>query len=327
MQPFKYTTPANEVAALAIVAGEDQAMYVAGGTNLIDLMKLDVETPAHLVDITALPLNEVTPFEDGIRIGALARNSDVAYHDMVHEHYPMLSQALLSGASGQLRNMATIGGNLMQRTRCPYFRDAVQACNKRVPGSGCAALSGYNREHAILGASTHCIAVHPSDLCVALIALDARIQTHSVRGERSIPITDFYLLPQDHPERETVLARDELIVAVDVPSLPFAGRSLYLKVRDRASYAFSLVSVAVALDIQDGSIREARLALGGVATRPWRLYEAEQLLAGKPAQEESYQEAASIATREAFPQRDNGFKIDLSRRAIVHALTRTGALA
>jgi xanthine dehydrogenase YagS FAD-binding subunit len=286
----------------------------------------DIQMPAHLVDITELPLNEVTQLKDGVRIGALARNSDVAQHMLVRERYPMLSQALLSGASSQLRNMATIGGNLMQRTRCPYFRDPVQACNKRSPGSGCAALSGLHRQHAIFGTSEHCIAVHPSDLCVALVALDAQVHTQSVRGKRSIPITDFFLLPQDHPERETVLARDELIVAVEIPDLPYARRSLYLKVRDRASYAFALASVAVALDIQDGLIQAARLALGGVATRPWRLFEAEQWLRGKPAREESYQEAAALAIRAARPLRENGFKVDLTKRVLVHALTRAGAM-
>lgn len=346
MQPFRYTVPADEDAALAIVAAEEQAMFVAGGTSLIDLMKLDVlpirvpgprpdsadvlnteiQTPVHLVDITALPLNEMTQFRDGIRIGALARNSDVAQHTLVRERYPMLSQALLSSASPQLRNMATIGGNLMQRTRCPYFRDPIQACNKRVPGSGCAALSSPRRQHAIFGTSEHCIAVHPSDLCVALVALDAQVHTQSVRGTRSIPITDFYLLPQDHPERETVLARDELIVAVEIPNLPYARRSLYLKVRDRSSYAFALVSVAVALDIQDGMIQAVRLALGGVATRPWRLFESEQWLLGKPAREESYQEAAALAIQAARPQRDNDFKVDLTKRALVHALTRAGVM-
>lgn len=324
MHPFRYTLASDEAAACAFVLAEEQAMFIAGGTTLVDLMKINVETPTHLIDITVLPLAEITASDTGVRIGALARNSDIAYHPLIQEHYPILSQAILSGASAQLRNMATLGGNLMQRVRCPYFRNVAMACNKRVPASGCSALQGYNREHAILGGSAHCIATHPSDLCVALVALDASVQTRGVQGERRILLTDFYPQPGEHPEHETVLERGELITSVDVPSLPTDVRSLYKKVRDRTSYAFALASIAVVIKVQNGLIQFIRMALGGVATKPWRVYEAEEFLLGRPAQEENYQIAAALAVQDAIPQRDNGFKIDLTRRMIVHALNTVG---
>jgi xanthine dehydrogenase YagS FAD-binding subunit len=324
MHPFRYTQALDETAARSIVLAEEQAVYIAGGTCLVDLMKLGVQPPHHLVDITALPLAAITLHEEGVRIGALARNSDVAHDALIRERYPAVAQALLAGASTQLRNMATIGGNLMQRRRCPYFRDIVSVCNKREPGTGCSALHGLNREHAILGGSEHCIATHPSDLCVTLAALDAVVQTRSEQGERSIPISDFYLLPEDHPERETALEPGELIVAVDLPPLPLAARSHYIKVRDRTSYAFALVSVAVALDVQEGNVQDVRIALGGVATKPWRAYEAEQMLRGQPAHTDSYQAAAARALEGAVPQRYNAFKIDLARRVIVYALSIVG---
>ena len=260
MLPFSYSKAVDEEVALREFSAG--AKYVAGGTNLLDLMKLHVETPGRLIDINGLPLGVVTPLGEGVRIGALVRNSTLAYHPLIVERYPMVSQALLAVASPQLRNMATVGGNLMQRTRCMYFRDATSPCNKRDPGSGCAAIEGENRGHAVLGGSDQCVAVMPSDMCVALAALDAVVQIKGSYGERATSLVDFHLLPGDHPERETVLAPGELITAVDLPALPFATRSLYLKMRDRASYAFALVSVAAALDRVDGTVKAVRLALG-----------------------------------------------------------------
>lgn len=276
MHPFSYSQAVDEKGAVVAVTPESQAVFLAGGTSLIDLIKLGVQQPNQLVDINSLPLAKIETRGDGVRIGALVSNSELAHNRMIRDRYPVLSQALLSGASPQLRNMATVGGNLMQRTRCYYFRDPATPCNKREPGSGCPAIDGYNRIHAILGGSKNCIATHPSDMCVALVALDAIVQIHGPKGERSIPITDFHLLPGDHPERETVLEQGELIVAVDLPASPFAARSHYLKVRDRASYAFALTSVAAAFDIQSGVIHSARIALGGVGTKPWRANEAEK---------------------------------------------------
>src|ERR671926_1632295 len=248
MLPFSYRKANDEETALREFSGG--AKYIAGGTNLLDLMKLNVETPVQLIDITGLPLDNVTPLGEGVRIGALVRNTTLAYHPLIVKRYPILSQALLAGATPQLRNMATVGGNIMQRTRCMYFRDTQCPCNKRDPGSGCAAIEGENRGHAVLGGSEKCVAVMPSDMCVALAALDAVVQVKGSSGERATPLVDFHLLPGDHPERETILAQGELITAVDLPALPFATRSLYLKMRDRASYAFALVSVAAALDIE-----------------------------------------------------------------------------
>ena len=322
MQPFSYSTVADEGVALTEYAAGTK--YLAGGTTLLDLMKLHVETPDRLIDINGLPLNEVELTDEGVRIGTLVRNSDLAYHPLIAERYPLLSQALLAGASAQLRNMATVGGNLMQRTRCPYFRDITYSCNKREPGSGCSAVGGYNRNHAILGGSEHCVAVMPSDMAVALMALDATVRIKGVNGERSVPLANFYLLPEDHPERETVLDAGELITAVDLPALPFATRSHYLKVRDRASYAFALVSVAVALDIADGRIQQARLAMGGVGTTPWRANAAEAALMGQPATSETYRAAAEVALRGARPLQHNAFKIEMAKRAIVRALTTIG---
>jgi xanthine dehydrogenase YagS FAD-binding subunit len=287
-------------------------------------MKLHVETPEHLIDINALPLENVELTNEGVRIGALVRNSDLAYHPLVAERYPVLSQALLAGASGQLRNMATLGGNILQRTRCPYFRDITYPCNKRELGSGCAARDGYNRNHAILGGSDHCVAVMPSDMCVALVALDALVQIQGLHGERSVPLVNFHVLPEDHPERETVLAPGELIIAVDIPALPFATKSHYWKVRDRTSYAFALVSVAAALEVVDGTIQQARLAMGGVGTRPWRANDAEAALVGQPANRETYHAAAEVALRNAQPLRYNAFKIELAKRTIVRVLTILG---
>jgi xanthine dehydrogenase YagS FAD-binding subunit len=328
VRPFEFHTASNESDAIALRAAHADARFLAGGTTLVDLMKHDVERPAHVIDINRLDLAQVSEQPDGgIRIGAMVRNSDLAHHPLVRERYPLLSQALLAGASPQLRNMASTGGNLLQRTRCYYFRDAASPCNKREPGTGCGALHGYNRIHAILGGSAHCIATHPSDMAVALMALDAIVRLRGARGERAVPLSEFYVLPADHPERETTIEPDELIVSVDLPPLGFARRSLYLKVRDRASYAFALASAAVALDISGGSIRDARVALGGVGTIPWRARGAESALAGQTLNASSFQRAADAALDGAVPHEHNAFKIDLAKRTLMRALARVGELA
>jgi len=327
MRPFKYTAVTDVPTAIAALEGERQAVFVAGGTSLIDLMKLDVQTPIQLIDINSLPLTEVGIHDKGVRIGALARNSDVAANPIIQQRYPVLSEALLAGASPQLRNMATMGGNLLQRTRCFYFRDNAFPCNKREPGTGCSAMDGFNRQHAIFGTSPHCIATHPSDMCVALAALDATIYVQGTQGERAIPFEQFYLVPDDHPERETALERGELITAIGLPLLPFAKSSTYIKVRDRASYAFALVSVAAALDMQDGKIRHARIALGGVATKPWRAYDAEYALVGQSPTQDNYRNAATIALQSAVTHKDNASKVELAQRMIVYALEQVGARA
>jgi xanthine dehydrogenase YagS FAD-binding subunit len=326
MRPFSYTV-ATDVQTATTLGADSGTRFLAGGTTLIDLMKLEVERPGRLVDITELPLADIAPLPDGrLRIGAMARNADVAHNELVRTRYPVLSQALLAGASGQLRNMATTGGNLLQRTRCLYFRDPASPCNKRTPGTGCSAVRGYNRQHAILGTSEHCIATHPSDMAVALVALDASVRIAGTSGERVVPLADFHRLPDDHPDRETVLEPGELITAVDVPALPFAARSLYLKVRDRASFAFALAAAAVALDVRGGEIREARIALGGVGTKPWRSREAEHALVGQRVDPESYRRAADAAVAGAVPREHNAFKIELARRTLVRALTKAAAL-
>jgi xanthine dehydrogenase YagS FAD-binding subunit len=326
MQPFQFVAANTE--QIAREASGVDARFLAGGTTLIDLMKLHVERPRMLIDINRLPLTEVDLLPDGgVRVGALVRNSDMAHHDAIRTRYPVLSEAILAGASVQLRNMATTGGNLLQRTRCYYFRDPSQPCNKREPGSGCGAIDGYNRMHAVLGGSDRCIATHPSDMCVALAALDAVVVLRGRDGERRVAVTDFHLLPGDHPERESVVQPGDLITAVEIPPLPFARRSTYLKVRDRASYAFALASAAVALDVDGGVIREARLALGGVATKPWRAREAERVLAGRRADAAAFRKAAEAAMEGAVARTHNAFKIELAKRTIVRALTRAGALA
>jgi xanthine dehydrogenase YagS FAD-binding subunit len=323
MQPFAYTRATSPHAAVRAVAQEQAAKFLAGGTNLIDLMKEGVEQPDRLVDINRLELTRIEERDGGVRLGALAKNSDTANHPRVRERYPLVTQAILAGASPQLRNAATNGGNLMQRTRCYYFYDVAMPCNKRQPGSGCGALEGFNRIHAIFGASPQCIATHPSDMCVALAALDAVVQVEGAHGARSIPFADFHRLPGDTPEIDTNLGRDELITAIDLPaaSAVFAPRSYYLKVRDRASYAFALVSVAAALDVQGGTIRQARVAMGGVAHRPWRAPEAELLLTGARAEEQTFRRAAEAAMEGARGYEHNRFKIELGRRALIRALT------
>lgn len=299
-----------------------QVRFIAGGTTLTDLMKLGVEQPVQLVDINHLPLDQVEVTRDGgLSIGALVRNSDLAQHPQVLRDYPVLSQALLSGASAQLRNMASTGGNLLQRTRCMYFRDNLSPCNKRQPGSGCAAIGGNNRTLAILGTSKHCIATNPSDMNVALTALEARIHVRGEQGEREIPISEFFLLPGTTPERENVLQPGDLVTAVSLPPPAAGSRSAYLKLRDRASYEFALASAAVVLHIEAGHVRHARVALGGVGTRPWRSADAEQVLVGAPATAGTWQAAAEAAVRHATAQSENGFKIELAKRCLVHALT------
>ncbi len=311
----------------AIRSAGASSKFIAGGTTLVDLMKLDVERPAHLVDINALGedsnLASVTELPGGgLRLGALARMSDVAWDPRVRDGYPVVSESLLLAASGQVRNMATIAGNIMQRTRCWYFRDTAMPCNKREPGSGCSALAGLNRIHAVLGTSDKCIATHPSDLAVALVALDANVIARSSAGERTVPIRDLHLLPEQHPEREHALRLGELITAIDLPPLSFAKRSLYLKVRDRASFAFALASAAVAVDLQGGVIRAARVALGGVGTKPWRSTEAERALVGRKANAATFRAAADAALAGAKPRKDNAFKVRLATRTLERALTQ-----
>jgi xanthine dehydrogenase YagS FAD-binding subunit len=322
MNPFQYVEATTSETAARAVSGLPGAVFFAGGTTLIDLMKIDVLSPDTLVDITRLPLGAIEFDERGVHIGANVRNSELAWHPSIRERYPVLSEAILSGATTQIRNMATTAGNIMQRTRCPYFRDGHAACNKARPGSGCDAIEGFNRGHAILGTSAHCIAMNPSDMCTALAILDAVVRTQRPDGSaRAIPFNEFHLPPGDTPERETVLEHGELITHVDLPDLPLARRSHYLKVRDRASYEFALTSAAVALDLDGGRIRAARLALGGVATKPWRCPEAEKVLQGQPATIERFRAAAEAALAGAIPQRYNGFKIELAKRTLVHALT------
>ena len=324
MYPFSFTQATSNQAAISALAGSSMAKLIGGGTNLLDLMKMNVEHPQQLVDINnleALQKIEALP-TGGIRIGALVRNTDLAYDATISQKYPMLSQAILAGASAQLRNMATTAGNIMQRTRCPYFFDTATACNKREPGSGCSAIKGYNRYNAILGNSDKCIALHPSDMCVAMIALDATIRVQGSKGERTIPFADFHLLPGQTPEKEHALAPDEMITAVDLPALPFVTNSHYEKVRDRASYAFALTSAAVALEVGGGTIRNVRIAVGGVGTKPWRATEAEKALVGKPANEDSFKAAADMALQGAQTYKYNAFKVDLAKRTLIKALMK-----
>ena len=328
MQSFFYERASDTAHALRL-AQQAGAKFIGGGTNLLDLVKGDVERPLRLIDITRIGLAQITELPDGgVRIGALVRNSDCANHPLIRQGYPLLSQALLAGASPQLRNMATLGGNLMQRTRCPYFTDtAFDRCNKRAPGSGCAAREGYSRVHAILGASEACIAVNPSDMNVALAALDAVLLLASTNGERRIALADFHRLPGTTPQLDTQLAAGELITAVELPASPFGHHAYYLKVRDRASYAFALVAVAAALDIQGGVVRQARIALGGVAHKPWRLPAAEALLVGRPLDDARSRQAAALLLAGARAYKDNRFKIELAQRAVVRALRTAGERA
>ena len=320
MKPFAYLR-VNEPSTAIQAATNNQTKFIAGGTNLLDLMQEGIEQPDRLVDITRIKLSQIESITNGVRIGALAKNSDTANHPLIRTRYPLLSQALLAGASPQLRNMASVGGNLLQRTRCYYFTNTTMPCNKRQPGSGCAAIEGYNRIHAVLGTSESCIATHPSDMCVALAALDAVVRVSSANGERTIPFAEFHRLPGDTPQIETTLQPGELITAVDLPDSPFADRSHYLKVRDRTSYAFAIVSVASALDINNGMIRNARVALGGVAHKPWRAVEAEKILVGAKLNEQTFRAAADAALRGAKGYKDNAFKVELAKRSIIRSLT------
>jgi xanthine dehydrogenase YagS FAD-binding subunit len=320
---FQYSRADTVADAVRQIAADPHARFIAGGTNLIDLMKEEVERPSRLIDITHLPLKTVKETaEGGLRIGALVPNSDLAYDSLVAQRYPMLASAILAGASAQLRNMASTGGNLLQRTRCYYFYDTTTPCNKRTPGSGCSALAGVNRIHAILGTSDACIATHPSDMCVALAALAATVHVAGPKGERSIAFGDFHRLPGSTPERDTNLAADEIITAIELPAKGFTRNYTYLKIRDRLSYAFALVSVAAALELDGDTIKEARLALGGVAHKPWRDLAVEASLRGRTAMREAFGRAADALLRDAKGHVHNAFKIDLARRAIVRALTQ-----
>ena len=327
MHTFEFLRPADPATAVATAAQAKTAQqgadvrFLAGGTTLVDLMKLNVETPARLLDINRLPLDKIEQLADGgLKIGATVRNSDLAQHPIVQRDYAVLSQALLAGASAQLRNMATTGGNLLQRTRCMYFRDTSTPCNKREPGTGCSAIGGTNRTLAILGTSEHCIATNPSDMNVALAALEATIHVQGVNGERSIPIADFHLLPGNTPQRETVLEPGDLITHVTLAPPAPGGRSFYLKLRDRASYEFALASGAVVVTVADRKVTRARIALGGVGTKPWRSNEAEALLTGQPVGDPAFRRAADAALDDAKPQSQNGFKVELAKRCLVYAL-------
>ncbi|NCI50292.1 xanthine dehydrogenase family protein subunit M [Sediminibacterium roseum] len=325
MNAFEYMRAATAASAVSALAKNEGAAFLAGGTNLIDLMKRGVTAPSRLIDVNSVPLAAVEKTATGIRIGALAKNSDVSEHELVVKHFPLLSMAFKAGASPQLRNMASVGGNMMQRTRCGYFYDTSMPCNKREPGSGCGAIGGYNRMHAIFGTSDQCIAVHPSDMCVALVALDATVTVTGAKGERKIPFGDFHRLPGDHPEKDNTLQKGEMITGVTIPNNNLAAHSHYLKIRDRASYAFALVSVAAALDVKNGTIQDIRLAMGGVAHKPWRLTEAEKFLKGKIASEDNFQKAATIAMTNAKGYGHNDFKLKLAPNAIVEALKKAGA--
>jgi xanthine dehydrogenase YagS FAD-binding subunit len=327
MKIFEFARPADARSAVATAAQARTAQqgadvrFIAGGTTLVDLMKLNVETLGRVLDINRLPFDKIESTPDGgLRIGATVRNSDLANHPTVRRDYPVLSQALLNGASAQLRNMATTAGNLLQRTRCMYFRDTAMPCNKREPGTGCPAISGTNRMLAVLGTSEHCIASHPSDMCVAMAALEATIHVQGPKSSRAIAFADFHLLPGDTPQRETVLEPGDLITHVTLPAPVKGSKQLYLKLRDRASYEFALASAAVVISVAGGNVTHARIALGGVGTKPWRSQEAEAALVGQPGDQANFRKAAEAAMREAKPQSQNGFKIELAKRCLTHAL-------
>ncbi|HET8840882.1 MAG TPA: xanthine dehydrogenase family protein subunit M [Ktedonobacteraceae bacterium] len=325
MKPFRYERATDSSSALALLASSSQGAFLGGGTNLVDLMKLGVAQPDLLVDVSHLPFDQIEELSDGgVRIGAGVRNSDLAAHRVIRSRYPLLAQALLSGASGQLRNQATTGGNLLQRTRCVYFQDIAKPCNKRIPGSGCPAREGYHRTLAILGSSAACIATHPSDMAVALVALDAVVHILGPRGERVVPLVEFYRLPGNEPQRDTTIEYGELITAIDLPPLPLAAHSYYRKVRDRASYAFALVSVAVAIELSNNEIRDVRIALGGVAPMPWRAWKAEAELRGKPATVDAFRRAAEVELASARPLPGNAFKVPLAHNTLVRVLLDLG---
>jgi xanthine dehydrogenase YagS FAD-binding subunit len=325
MRPFNYESPSSIQQATSDFGRNSS--FLAGGTTLVDLMKLEVMTPALVVDINQFPMHGIQWTSDGLRIGALEKMSDVAEHPDVMTNYPVISQALLKSASAQIRNMASMGGNLLQRTRCGFFRDVSTPCNKRQPGSGCPAIDSWNRGFAILGGSSSCVATHPSDLAVALVALDASIRLQKGNNERFVKLDDFYLMPDDTPEKENQLNPGELITEIRVPFLPWARRSLYLKIRDRESYEFALSSVALALDADANTIRDARLAVGGVGTKPWNLPNVRAALIGKPLNQQTFEAAARLATDGAKPLRDNAFKVELVQRTLVRALMSLGGIA
>ena len=331
MKNFAYARVSSVEEAVDRATGDRNAVYIAGGTNLVDRLKAFLDEPTQLLDISRLEMKRIEPTpEGGLKVGALVINTDLANHAEVRRQYPLLSRAILSGASQQIRNMATVGGNLMQRTRCPYYYDTAFACNKRQLDTGCPAIDGVNRMHAILGASESCVAVNPSDMSVALAALDALVEIQGEQGQREIPLVDFHRLPGNTPDRDTQLEPGELITAVTLPPLAFAQSGVYLKLRDRASYAFALVSVAAAIELSGDQIRNARIALGGVAHKPWRASEAEAFLQGRAANQSTFEQAADIALQDAQPLSYNGFKVDLSRRAIRRALAvsaRGGGIA
>lgn len=321
MRPFRYVICESPAAAVEAVSLSPTAKFLAGGTNILDLMKEDIERPTDLVDINKLNLSEIRATPRGISIGALAKNTDTANHPLVRQNYPLLSKAILAGASGQLRNMATNGGNLMQRTRCQYFYDIAMPCNKREPGTGCGAMQGINRIHAILGYSDKCIATYPGDMANALYALDAVVRIRGANGaERTLPVQDFHRLPGNTPEKDNNLEHGELIVAIELPKNNFAGKSYYLKVRDRASYAFAMVAVAAALEVSGGKIKQARVVLGSVAHKPWRSADAERALMGSAATDATFKTAAEAALRDAKPFEHNSYKVELGKRSIVLAL-------
>ena len=321
MKPFRFDRAGDISGAVATLAREPDGEFLAGGTNLVDLMKVGVMEPDVLVDVRRLTSAEIEDLPDGgLRIGAAVTNSELAADRRVRSRYPVLSQALLAGASGQLRNLATTGGNLLQRTRCVYFYDTTTPCNKREPGTGCSALEGCNKDHAIFGASRHCVATHPSDMAVAMTALDAVVLVRGPGGERRIPVAELHRLPGDEPQRDTTLAHAELITAVDLPPLEFSSSSRYRKVRERASYAFALVSVAAALQVRDGVVNDVRIALGGVAHKPWRARKAEDALRGRPAGQESFRAAAEAELADAVPLRENSYKVPLARNVITRTL-------
>jgi xanthine dehydrogenase YagS FAD-binding subunit len=321
VRPFAYERATDKAGAIAALAGRPGAVFLGGGTNLVDLMKLGVATPDLLVDVSRLPHDRIETLPDGgVRIGAAVRNSDLAADRAIRRGYPALAQALLAGASGQLRNQATVGGNLMQRTRCVYFQDVTKPCNKRRPGTGCPARAGHHRDQAIIGTSDACIATHPSDMAVAMAAFDAVVHVEDARGARALPLVELHRLPGDEPHRDTVLEHGELITAVELPALPLAARSRYRKVRDRASYAFALVSLASAVEVVDGVVRDVRLAFGGIAPRPWRAWRAEASLRGGPATEEAFRHAAEAELAAAVPLPDSAFKVPLARNLLVRTL-------
>jgi xanthine dehydrogenase YagS FAD-binding subunit len=325
VRPFRYERAADEGGAVSAVA-EPGAKFLGGGTNLVDLMRLGVETPPVLVDVTRLPLDRIEPLEDGgLRIGAGVRNSDLAADPRIRDRFPALAEAVLAGASGQLRNLATTGGNLMQRTRCPYFQDVTTPCNKREPGTGCPAREGEHTNLAVLGHSAHCVATNPSDMAVPLAAFDAVVRVVGPDGAREIPVVEFHRLPGDAPQRDTELRHGELIVAVDLPALPIAALSRYRKVRERASFAFALVSVAAALEVADGRVTDVRIAFGGLAHKPWRATAAEDALRGSTADPEAFAAAADAELAAARPLRDNGYKVGLARTALIQTLVELSA--